>query len=202
MTWPTKKLGEVCLEIRNIINRNCHEFYEKYFKNRLDDWNILCVSMDIIEDTNESILSFIKKGIKNNIGDKYLKIYGLLQAIFIQQDAIKSLFEVIKNNFDTNKKLSSWEAYSLKAWKELRKYRNLSIGHPIKNISFKKGQIYRTYISRSMISSKGFEIMIWDRNLNKSDFIYIPIIKLIVSYLSEAEKILTDIKNFLENYEF
>lgn len=92
-------------EIRGIINRNGGEFHKKYFKNHLDDWNILCTSMDNIGDTDLAIKHFIKVGIGQNDGEKYLRLYGLLQRVYLQQDAIRFLFQSIKKCSDSKNRI-------------------------------------------------------------------------------------------------
>jgi len=188
-------------KIREIINRNGIEFYEKYFNNHIDDWNILCASMDIIGDTTLAIQNFKETGIGQNTGEKYLKLYGLLQAIYLQQDAIKFLFEVIKKSFDNNK-IKHWDDYRRDNWKILRNYRNLSIGHPIANNTFEKGKIKRVMVSRVTISSAGFQLLIHDMHSSGLQFQNVNLENLIESYLTEAVAILLDVENFLNNLVF
>lgn len=189
-------------EVRELINRNNSEFYEKYFKKNRDAWNILCSSMDTIGDTTLAIECFKKNGIGNVNGEQYLKLYGILQAIYLQQDAIYFLFKVIKESFDSENKINDWKKYKLDSWKLLRSYRNLSSGHPIENTSFEKGTTKRTIISRVTISSKGFELLVFDQNKTSHDFPYVNLSDLISSYLSEAKVIISDLETFLNNYEF
>lgn len=189
-------------EIREIINRNDGEFYEKYFKNHLDDWNILGISMDTIGDATLAVEYFKETGVGQEVGENYLKLYGLLQAIYLQQDAIKFLFRVIKKCFDEKNELSDWSVYQKESWNELRSYRNLSVGHPIENKTFERGRTKRASISQITISSDGFQLVIWDGVTGSDQFQDIQLKDLIELYLSEAKKILMDIENFLRNYTF
>ena len=77
-------------------------------------WQFLTSSLDIIGDSQEAITEFINDNEANcntNTGEKYLKIYGVLSAIYIQQQAIlelSRLFKVydlkkIKSEFDNLK---------------------------------------------------------------------------------------------------
>jgi len=189
-------------EIREIINRNGGEFYEKYFKNHLDDWNVLCASMDTIDDTALAIEYFKETGIGQDDGERYLKLYGLLQAIYLQQDAIKFLFQVIKKCFDEKNELRDWSVYQKESWNELRSYRNLSVGHPIENRTFESGRTKRASISQISISSDGFQLVIRDAVTSGEQFQDVQLKDLIESYSSEAEEILADVENFLRNYVF
>lgn len=199
-----KKIGRDLMEyeIREIINRNSGEFYEKYFKNYLNDWNTLCASMDTIGDTTLAIDYFKETGIGQDDGEKYLKLYGLLQAVYLQQDAIKFLFQIIKRCFDNKNKIKKWNDYLLENWNVLRNYRNLSVGHPIENRTFERGKTKRVFISRITISSDGFQLMICDAETGSHQFQNVQLKDLIESYLFEAKTILSDVENFLRNYVF
>jgi hypothetical protein len=93
-------------------------------------WNLMCGSLDAIESTQMAIDSYNclnKENIKD-IGQKLI-IYGLFQALYIQQDAVSHLCKSIgiplpKNEKDFKKKYP--EVY------EIRQLRNKGIGHPSK----------------------------------------------------------------------
>lgn len=202
--WPTNEQYEACMDykIREIINRNGEEFYNKYFRNHRDDWNMLCASMDTLGDTSLATQNFIEKELGQKIGEKYLKLYGLLQAVFLQQDAIKFLFEIIKKNFDVKTAILGWDNYSRKNWDSLRGYRNLSSGHPIENKRFEKGKTKRALISRITISADEFQLLICDEKHVALEFQDVQVKDLVKMYLVETKIILSDIENFLKNYEF
>ena len=84
-------------KIRDYVNTS--NLYDKCYKNNLDKWKMLCVSMDTLEDTCEALLHFESEGIGDNTGEKYLNLYGILQAVFLQQDAIKYLCESLSQPF-------------------------------------------------------------------------------------------------------
>jgi hypothetical protein len=63
-----------------------------------DDWNTLCASMDALEDTHHAILAFVSaasnllpKLQERELGERYLRTYGVMQAFAIQQDAIRNI---------------------------------------------------------------------------------------------------------------
>jgi len=56
-------------------------------------------------------------------GKKYLKLYGLLQAIFLQQDSIRQLDRVFLGG--------DLQPDSDSAWKKIKDLCNLTVGHPI-----------------------------------------------------------------------
>jgi len=188
--------------IREIVNRDDIEFYRKYFKSHQDKWNTLCAAMDTIGDATLAIQDFQTDGVGSRQGEKYLRLYGLFQAIFLQQDAIRELFLIIKHSFDAQHFLKDLEDYSLEGWKTIRRYRNLSVGHPIKNESYEKGKIKRVMISRVTISSKGFQLLISDPASPSLVFQHVDLDELLSMYLSEAKTVLGDLEAFLKNYKF
>ena len=65
-----------------------------------EDWSFLCVSMDIIGDACTAIDSFLKFGLGgptkyDDIGERYLRLYGILSATYIQQEALLKLYQLM-----------------------------------------------------------------------------------------------------------
>ena len=112
----------------------------------LDAWNQICSSLDTIGDTVYSIEDYLFEKYPKNTGLKYIYTYGILQSLFIQQDAIRHLAEAFDVSFDLNEKL-----------RNIRAIRNASIGHPSKNNV--RGTTYYNYISRITLSKYGFTLM-------------------------------------------
>jgi hypothetical protein len=68
--------------------------------NKDEDWAFLCVSMDIVEDACTAIDSFLKFGLNGptkyeDVGEKYLRLYGILSATYIQQEALLKLYQIM-----------------------------------------------------------------------------------------------------------
>ena len=82
-------LDERIKEIRDLINRPRKQ------NMLLQDstlWLMLCSCMDTIQDTETALESFLTKdNDSSDTGSKYLLVYGALQALFIQQEAVKNL---------------------------------------------------------------------------------------------------------------
>ena len=82
--------------------------------NKKDDWGFICTSMDIVGDTSTGIQNFLQFGIDGptryeNVGEGYLRLYGVLNAIYIQQQAIHSLYKLMNlpNPKDVKKKIDA-----------------------------------------------------------------------------------------------
>jgi len=104
--------------IRNIINTVVQKIDSEKLENtgqsflaktkdrfRFDDnrgLKFLNSSLDVIGDAQFAIVSFedskIKNGKEFNTGEQYLRIYGVLSAVYIQQQAIIKLSDLVKIN--------------------------------------------------------------------------------------------------------
>lgn len=104
-----KKVYEYLQEIRDfyILEDKCH-----YIKFDNDNPNgeyskkhkIFCASLDVLSDINEAINSYLNLPDVCNRGLGYLYIYGIISALNVQSDAIKSIIKIVKgDNFDINK---------------------------------------------------------------------------------------------------
>ena len=65
-----------------------------------EDWAFLCVSMDIVGDACTAINHFLKFGLNgptkyDETGEKYLRLYGILSATYIQQQALLKLHQLM-----------------------------------------------------------------------------------------------------------
>jgi hypothetical protein len=67
--------------------------------NKDDDWNFICAAMDIIGDACAAIKNFLQFGLDgptryDEVGEKYLRLYGVLNATYIQQEAVLKLYKL------------------------------------------------------------------------------------------------------------
>lgn len=111
-------------------------------------WNQLCCCMDTIEDVELAINAYRAAPKISDKGVLYLNIYGLFQALFLQQDATTNLAE----SLDTDIKLKEYPELV-----EVRKIRNDATGHPTKRNN--KGETSYHFISRISLSRAGFKLM-------------------------------------------
>ncbi len=83
--------------LRDIINcKPVRDYYHSTLSS--DQWAQLCVAMDVVRDSQRAIDKF--QGIDQinyNHGDA-LYIYGLLNAFFLQEDAIRTIWKIIFKN--------------------------------------------------------------------------------------------------------
>jgi hypothetical protein len=137
------------------------------------------------------LLPFLPGGFGASDGARYLAVYGLLQALFLQQDAVINLCESlgIPETIDNYPRL-----------KEIREIRNMSIGHPTKR-KRKKGQLNSYhFISRSTLSINGFTLLSdYAGGTSESKSISIP--DLIADQGEYVSDIINKVKDELEKQE-
>jgi hypothetical protein len=114
-------------KIRELINK---PILNSLLSKEIKKWNLMCGSLDAIESTQLAIDSYncLNKDDIKKIGE-HLMIYGLFQALYVQQDSVSNLCKSIgiplpKNEKDFKNKYP--ELY------EVRQLRNKGIGHPSK----------------------------------------------------------------------
>lgn len=132
-------------EIREICN---HPWKKQIlFQDRVE-WDKLWTSLDVIEDSQLAIDDYKNLPDFNAYENGYLYVYGVLQALFLQQDALANLnFALFKEKIEFEKDYS--ELY------KIRESRNNSIGHPTNRANGKSFH----YIGRSSIEKKGFTML-------------------------------------------
>lgn len=106
LSWSEllSEINDLCIKITR--NKIFMEEKDDFFShvqhclklNKKEDWNYILASEDILEDSNEAISNFLRFGISgptkyNDIGEKYLRLYGMLNAIYLQQKAVCNLYK-------------------------------------------------------------------------------------------------------------
>lgn len=170
--------------IRDLVN------HPWKLQNLLDDktkWNKLCASMDVIGDTQIAINSYFSlPGFEAENGG-YLFLYGLLQAFFLQQDALNHLSEAL---FD---KPINWKSEYPDIYL-VRELRNDSIGHPTKR---GKDESFH-FIARYSVSKGHFRLMSHYSKTNKSEFNDIDINEIRAKQENSVVKILDNVIELME----
>ncbi|MGO8799684.1 MAG: hypothetical protein ACLQJL_11430 [Roseiarcus sp.] len=97
-------LGKYADAFRALINTTVQSvpktIKELLLLNSGDDWNFLCAAMDIIGDSSEAIDNVLRFGLSgptkhDDIGEKYLRLYGLLSAVYVQEEAALTICRVM-----------------------------------------------------------------------------------------------------------
>ena len=132
----------------------------KYFLGRADDITAAQVALDTAEDAMLALSSYESHGIGATDGEKYLRLYGFLQAAYVQQDSIKKLYKLFVGPWSDPPRDS--------AWARLRDLRNLTVGHPVER--GKNQAIRRVFITRMSLETEGFDYQIWNKETGQTIF--------------------------------
>jgi len=110
-------------------------------------WFQLWSCLDVIGDTDLAVTSYEAREFGTTDGARYLAIYGLLQALYVQQDAVRNLCEALEipQTIDKYPRI-----------KEVRELRHDSIGHPTKRDRRKPTSYH--FISRMSLQPDGFDL--------------------------------------------
>jgi len=143
------KIRDLEIQIRDYINhyRNNHVLVQDLVK-----WNILCSSLDVVGDTVLAIETYSALKPVNDDGFNYLAVYGILQVLYVQQDAVLHIFQ----SLDISPKLVDPKILTDTMY--VRGIRNKATGHPTKH--GRKNQVLSShFISRISLSLSGFTLM-------------------------------------------
>jgi len=141
------RIEELERAVRDHINTH------RYQVELLDDattWNQICSSLDVIGDALLAIRSYVEAPFPTDSGLRYIFTYGVLQALFLQQDALSHLAEALNVGYKRSETLAV-----------IRRTRNAAIGHPTKQ-SVGEGKLktrYHNYVSRISMTKAGFDLM-------------------------------------------
>ncbi|EIJ35290.1 hypothetical protein [Thiothrix nivea] len=147
MNQKIRKSADDILKLQESIY--AHINTNRYQANLISDskvWNQICSSLDVISDTIMAILSYCSNDYPKDTGLQYIYTYGLLQSLFIQQDAVKNLTKAFGEEYQISESL-----------KKIRDIRNSAIGHPTYEPT--KENVYYTYLSRNTLSKESFSYM-------------------------------------------
>jgi hypothetical protein len=134
---------------KNVDNVRCAignpALYRQYFSADTDRWSRFCVAIDTLEDTLLAIEAFVMNDPGHTHQEQYLRFYGLMQAVYIQEDAISELWTIVMES-----KLEKPDDDS--GWMTIRNIRNHSAGHPVdRRISLVRVNLEAGFVS--MITS-------------------------------------------------
>ncbi len=139
-------LADVIREIRAFVNAPRRQYAIMQDRRA---WFQLCASMDLIEDSQLAIDAY--RGPRSDSdGPLYLAVYGLLQAFFLQQDAVEHLGRALGISISEDPEL-----------KAVRDARNDIAGHP--TMRGGKNTFTTHTISRWSLSTDAIEVYSSDK---------------------------------------
>lgn len=111
-------------------------------------WALLCTCLDTIDDAQSAIEAYRGTSKEAEKSELYLRTYGVLQAMFIQQDALHNLADSLDMSLDIK---------GDQRIKDIREIRNNVAGHPTDRGSVKGRTFYR--ISQHSLRRFRFEVL-------------------------------------------
>lgn len=113
-------------------------------------WNVLCSSLDVIGDSHMAISTYEAVQESNDDGLCYLFIYGILQALYVQQNAVWHILEALNIKVPGPDQDLSY----------VRDIRNRATGHPTKRESRPKQNLTQRshFITRFTLRTTGFHL--------------------------------------------
>lgn len=136
-------IAELETKIRDRINRRRkqHELL-----GRSADWNMLCSALDIVGDTELALDSYLKQPHIDDTGLCYLYVYGALQRLQTQQDAVDEICTALDIKTQRSPKIP-----------HIRSIRSSSVAHPV--AQKEKKRIKSNFIVRNSLSQHGFTLV-------------------------------------------
>lgn len=177
-------MSDLINQIRDYINNPRQQYL--LLQDRAN-WNLLCSSMDALGDTETALDAYLLADESKTDGEKYTAIYGILQVLFVQQDALQHLAESLAVDYEVDPLL-----------KEIREIRNDSVGHPTKR-GGGKGKSFN-FTSRISLSKDSFELMTTYPN-DEPKFQTVNVVKLIETQKGIVEATLNNVIEKLKKEE-
>jgi len=98
-------LEKYSIAFRDLVNdRVCEE--DESIKSSLklnneNDWNFICVAMDVVGDASLALSHFLRFSLNgptryDDVGERYLRLYGVLSAAYVQQQAVQKLYSLMQ----------------------------------------------------------------------------------------------------------
>jgi hypothetical protein len=152
-------------------------------------WHQLWTAMNVIDDVDSATTAYLDNEFPDDIGERYLRVYGALQGLFIQQDALRDLIRAIHPAKDI--RLND-------VLKDIREARNASVGHPTQ--MKRKGGLSAHGIVQISTHKDGFELLSYPEK-DGNAFQYVPVRELIEKQRAEAVRILAEVIEELRGQE-
>lgn len=192
------KISRITRNISDIVNNSIVKKTRVFLKKQDGYWDQLWAAVDTIEDTCLAIENFLRDPNGLFIKNPYLATYGILQALFIQQDAVNYLKVSL---FGSSKKID-WRNKKYSELAKIRQVRNETVGHPVEmkhkgsKSKYTADEITSCTIDRLSLTKDGFRYMLWMHSRTESKTIkFSEIIELQDKYLNaELELVMKEMQ--------
>jgi hypothetical protein len=153
-------------------------------------WYQLCAALDTVDDTEEAMRAYVTGEFPAANGEQYLRIYGILQALYVQQDALNDLINAVHPTSQIKVK---------DLLKDIRLARHRSVGHPT-HTGPRGGPFSTNAIVRHTIRKEGFQLLSYPHTAH-GVFQPVNLIALIEQQSEETNQILLEVIEDLRKQE-
>ncbi|MDE0628623.1 MAG: hypothetical protein OXH99_19690 [Bryobacterales bacterium] len=167
------KINELVSQIRELINEP-----RKHLAISEDDteWYRLCSSLDAIGDTELAFHEYEKLSVPIKSRAIYILVYGFLQALYLQQDAVRNLHKALQIPYKSDPLL-----------REVREVRN-AVVHPTDGGQSKEKRF--RFISRMSLNKSGFQLVTVVPEMSLRKFIQVSLGSLLEKQHIQVENVL------------
>ena len=130
-------------------------------------WQQLCTCMDTIDDAEMALTAYEAREYGETRGGRYLALYGLLQAAYLQQDSVVNLCDALDMVSEKNALLAKLQGWGI------REIRNDSVGHPTKRDRPKP--VRYSLISRLSMQHERFTLLTFEEDGSQRSTQYVAI---------------------------
>jgi hypothetical protein len=160
-----RTIGDLEQHIRKLVTARGRERFTRR------DWHSVCAALDNLGDTALALQSYQRASFGRTLATQYLRVFGFLQALYLQEDSIIVL---------QRKLLGVWPTVSrASAWSRIRELRNRVGGHPAERAGF---------LARISIRRQHFKIMYWNKRKATPEFEDVDLRALFTDYKCEARR--------------
>lgn len=153
------------MQVRDEISSLWHRTMPTWHKqpnsgfNSLDHYMAFCVAKDWLQDAGEALLVHRTRGFSANHYQAYIELWGILQALFVQQDATKQMYYAVELSWVNPEKITAWDT--------LRDLRNLVGGHPTKQ--GRSPVVRRSVTPRATMTYSNIGVMVYEQGHCRSE---------------------------------
>lgn len=171
-------------EIYNYFHASqaCQQYF--YDPTHKADYVAYYNSMYLLHDTMECLWWHRHQGFSKEPMHAYIEFWGIMQAVFIQQDSIREIFELV-----TGTKLHT---KNLSAWSDIRELRNICAGHPARKDKPNTKLLTRSFMGRMFGDYNLLKYEKWEKG-GGTTYPEVKLGALLDAYVAEAESKLADV---------
>ena len=179
-TMPSEGIKVKLLTIKKLsdqINREiCSSEYTEWSNKNWNSFQIIITALDTIDDCSDAIINYIDMNEEEYKKFSRLSLYGILQAIYMQQDAIKFL----NNRLRIKTKISN-------SYEIIREIRNNISGHPISDKTGRKDGTHNFYfLGKGLYDKWYFEYASYTPEFKPNKVELKDLLEEHIAFLSEA----------------